>query len=122
MPEKEGATLENNEVGGRKEVTEFDVEITDLEPVSNSKITYSLGGSKEIGRRLKYSIVGSGDIIGAMEMDEKLVNKSEIKKANLNQWSMKRMKLAKKLSILSLHLHQKKRAMTLTGGDFDVWG
>ena len=121
-PEKEGATLENNEVGGRKEVTGvWTWKLPTLEPGQQYKITYSLGGlEKGDWTETEIFYRGSGDIIGAMEMDEKLVkqirdqekaeSEPEVDEENETSQEVEHSEPASP--------PKEKGQMTLTGGDF----
>ena len=121
-PEKEGATLENNEVGGRKEVTGvWTWKLPTLEPGQQFKITYSLGGlEKGDWTETEIFYRGSGDIIGAMEMDEKLVKQiREQEKAESEPVVDEENETSQEVEYSEpLSPPKEKGQMTLTGGDF----
>ncbi len=74
-PEKDGATMEGNEHGGRKEATGvWAWKLEALDPGQTFTITYSLSGLEK-GDWTDTDIFfrGSQDVIGATKMDEKLL-------------------------------------------------
>tara|TARA_B100000459_G_C8597598_1_gene210450 strand:- start:609 stop:2702 length:2094 start_codon:yes stop_codon:yes gene_type:complete len=74
-PEKSGATMENNETGGRKEALGvWAWKLDSLQPGEKTTISYSLGGL-ERGDWTDTEILfrGSQDVIGATKMDEKFL-------------------------------------------------
>jgi len=121
-PEKEGATLENNEVGGRKEVTGvWTWKLPTLEPGQQFKITYSLGGlEKGDWTETEIFYRGSGDIIGAMEMDEKLVKQiRDQEKAESEPEVHEENETGQEVEHSEpVSPPKEKGQMTLTGGDF----
>ena len=74
-PEREGATMENNTTGGRKEATGvWAWKLDTLEPGQTTTITYALSGL-ERGDWTETDVFyrGSQEVIGASKMDEKLL-------------------------------------------------
>jgi DNA topoisomerase-6 subunit B len=74
-PEKDGATMEGNDHGGRKEATGvWAWKLEALDPGQTFTITYSLSGLEK-GDWTDTDIFfrGSQDVIGATKMDEKLL-------------------------------------------------
>jgi hypothetical protein len=74
-PEKEGAMMENNTNGGRKEATGvWAWKLDTLEPGQTFTLTYSLSGL-ERGDWTETDVFyrGSQEVIGATKMDEKLL-------------------------------------------------
>lgn len=126
-PEKEGAVMESNEVGGRKEVTGvWTWKLPTLEPGEQYKINYTLSGlEKGDWTETEVFYRGSGDIIGAMEMDEKLVKqirdqeKAELEPSpesteEVENSTDEEQDSASEPSVIP----KDKGQMTLTGGDF----
>lgn len=75
-PEKFGATLDNNEMGGRKEATGvWAWKLATLEPGKRITISYSLGGLEK-GDWTETDVFyrGSQEVIGASKMDEKFLD------------------------------------------------
>ena len=74
-PEKEGAVMENNNSGGRKEATGvWAWKLDTLEPGSTYTISYSLSGlEKGDWTDTDVFFRGSQEVIGATKMDEKLL-------------------------------------------------
>ena len=75
-PEKFGATLDNNEMGGRKEATGvWAWKLATLEPGKRITISYSLGGLEK-GDWTETDVFyrGSQEVIGATKMDEKFLD------------------------------------------------
>jgi DNA topoisomerase-6 subunit B len=74
-PEREGATMENNQTGGRKEATGvWAWKLETLEPGTTYTIAYSLTGLEK-GDWTETDVFyrGSQEVIGASKMDEKLL-------------------------------------------------
>ncbi|MGB1499424.1 MAG: hypothetical protein ACPG81_02520, partial [Poseidonia sp.] len=74
-PEREGATMENNTTGGRKEATGvWAWKLDTLDPGQTMTITYALSGL-ERGDWTETDVFyrGSQEVIGASKMDEKLL-------------------------------------------------
>jgi len=75
-PEKFGATLDNNEMGGRKEATGvWAWKLATLEPGERITLSYSLGGLEK-GDWTETDVFyrGSQEVIGASKMDEKFLD------------------------------------------------
>jgi len=75
-PEKEGATMEGNEHGGRKEATGvWAWKLDTLDPGQTFTLAYSLSGlEKGDWTDTDVFFRGSQDVIGATKMDEKLLD------------------------------------------------
>ena len=74
-PEKSGATMENNDTGGRKEALGvWAWKLDALQPGERKSITFSLSGL-ERGDWTETEVLfrGSQDVIGATKMDEKFL-------------------------------------------------
>ena len=74
-PERDGATMENNTTGGRKEATGvWAWKLDTLDPGKTTTITYALSGL-ERGDWTETDVFyrGSQEVIGASKMDEKLL-------------------------------------------------
>ena len=119
--------MENNEVGGRKEVTGvWTWKLPTLEPGEQYNINYTLSGlEKGDWTETEVFYRGSGDIIGAMEMDEKLVKqirdqeKAELEPSpetpeDVENSTDEEQDGASEPSVIP----KDKGQMTLTGGDF----
>ena len=75
-PEKFGATLDNNELGGRKEATGvWAWKLATLDPGERITLSYSLGGLEK-GDWTETDVFyrGSQEVIGASKMDEKFLD------------------------------------------------
>jgi DNA topoisomerase-6 subunit B len=75
-PEKFGATLDNNEMGGRKEATGvWAWKLATLDPGERITLSYSLGGLEK-GDWTETDVFyrGSQEVIGATKMDEKFLD------------------------------------------------
>jgi DNA topoisomerase-6 subunit B len=86
-PEKEGAVMEGNELGGRKEATGvWAWKLETLEPGQTFTLTYALGGLEK-GDWTETDVFyrGSQEVIGATKMDEKLLDDIRQQEAMLEQ-------------------------------------
>ena len=86
-PEKEGAQMEGNEHGGRKEATGvWAWKLDTLEPGETFTLTYSLSGLEK-GDWTETDVFyrGSQEVIGATKMDEKLLEEIRRQEAMLTE-------------------------------------
>jgi hypothetical protein len=86
-PENEGAGLENNTTGGRKEATGvWAWKLETLEPGTTYTISYSLSGL-ERGDWTETDVFyrGSQEVIGASKMDEKLLEEIRRQEERANE-------------------------------------
>jgi DNA topoisomerase-6 subunit B len=85
-PEREGATMENNNTGGRKEATGvWAWKLETLDPGQTYVIKFSLGGlEKGDWTDTDVFFRGSQDVIGATKMDEKLLDEIRRQEAAAN--------------------------------------
>ena len=86
-PESEGAGMENNTTGGRKEATGvWAWKLETLEPGTTYTISYSLSGL-ERGDWTETDVFyrGSQEVIGASKMDEKLLDEIRRQEARANE-------------------------------------
>ena len=86
-PEKSGASMINNQIGGRKEATGvWAWKLETLQPGENITISYSLDGLEK-GDWTETDVFyrGSQEIIGAMKMDEKYLEEIRNQEKILNE-------------------------------------
>ena len=86
-PEKDGAQMEGNEHGGRKEATGvWAWKLETLEPGETFTLTYSLSGLEK-GDWTDTDVFyrGSQEVIGATKMDEKLLEEIRRQEAMLTE-------------------------------------
>jgi hypothetical protein len=85
-PERQGATMIGNELGGRKEATGvWAWKLETLQPGSQTIITYGLDGlEKGDWNETDVFYRGSQEVIGATKMDEKLLEEIRRQEEALN--------------------------------------